>query len=187
MSSALARPHELEAEAVAAGARGPLPWLDPYLAGVGVGAALLLAFALAGRGLGASGAFDAAVVAGARAVAPDGGAALPYVAAADPTPFLADWLVLELLGVVAGALASAALARRLRLGVERTGGGGSRTRLLQAFGGGVLMAIGARLARGCTSGLGLTGGATLSVGAWLFVVAAFAAAFAVAPLVRRRT
>ena len=187
MSTALARPRQLDpARVTPTAARRPLPWLDPYLAGLGVGVALLLAFALAGRGLGASGAFDAAVVAGARTLAPDGGAALPYVAAADSTPFLADWLVLELLGVIAGALASAALAGRLRLAVEHTPGARTRGRLLQAFGGGILMAIGARLARGCTSGLGLTGGATLSVGAWLFVVAAFAAAFAVAPLVRRR-
>ena len=161
------------------------PWLDPYVAGMGVGCVLLAAFALAGRGLGASGAFDAAVVAAARGVAPGVAAANAYVAAADPTPFLADWLVLELLGVIVGALASAALAGRLRVGIERAAGGSSRVRLLQAFGGGVLMAIGARLARGCTSGLGLTGGATLSLGAWLFVIAAFAAAFGVAPLVRR--
>jgi uncharacterized membrane protein YedE/YeeE len=48
------------------------------------------------------------------------------------------------------------------------------------------MGIGAKLARGCTSGLGLTGGATLSVGSWLFVLAAFSAAYAIAPLLRRQ-
>jgi uncharacterized membrane protein YedE/YeeE len=163
----------------------PAPYADPYLAGVGIGIALLLAFVLAGRGLGASGAFDAAVVAGARTLAPSPAASLPYVAAADPTPFLGDWLVLEIVGVVIGAFASAALAGRLRLGAEPVPVTGSSGRLVQAFAGGVLMAVGARLARGCTSGLGLTGGATLSVGAWLFIATAFAAAFAVAPLVRR--
>ncbi len=47
------------------------------------------------------------------------------------------------------------------------------------------MGFGAKLARGCTSGLGLTGGATLSVGSWLFLLAAFAAAYGVAPLLKR--
>jgi len=47
------------------------------------------------------------------------------------------------------------------------------------------MGAGAVLARGCTSGQALTGGALLSVGSWLFVVAAFAAAYATAFLVRR--
>jgi uncharacterized protein len=47
------------------------------------------------------------------------------------------------------------------------------------------MGVGAKLARGCTSGLGLTGGATLSVGSWLFIIAAFVGAYAAAPLLRR--
>jgi hypothetical protein len=47
------------------------------------------------------------------------------------------------------------------------------------------MGIGAKLARGCTSGQALTGGAMLSVGSWLFVAAAFAAGYAAAPLFKR--
>jgi hypothetical protein len=46
------------------------------------------------------------------------------------------------------------------------------------------MGAGAVLARGCTSGQALTGGALLSVGSWLFIAAAFAAAYVVA-FVRR--
>jgi uncharacterized protein len=45
--------------------------------------------------------------------------------------------------------------------------------------------VGAVLARGCTSGQALTGGAMLSVGSWLFMIGAFAAAYLVAPLVKR--
>jgi uncharacterized membrane protein YedE/YeeE len=48
------------------------------------------------------------------------------------------------------------------------------------------MGFGTRLARGCTSGLALSGGALLSVGAWVFMLAIFAAGYAVAPLVRRQ-
>jgi uncharacterized membrane protein YedE/YeeE len=51
--------------------------------------------------------------------------------------------------------------------------------------GGSLVGIGARLSLGCTSGLALSGGALLQVGSFVFVGATFAAAFAVAPFVRR--
>ena len=47
------------------------------------------------------------------------------------------------------------------------------------------MGVGAVLARGCTSGQALTGGALLSVGSWIFIGAAFGAAYVVAPLVKR--
>jgi len=141
------------------------PYADPYLAGAGLGVVLLLAFVLVGRGLGASGAFAT-------------------IATARENP-LRDWLVVELLGVAVGAALSARLARRAHVAIERGDAIGGRDRLLLAFVGGVVMAFGARLARGCTSGLGLTGGATLSVGAWLFVLAAFGAGFVAAPLLRR--
>ena len=36
--------------------------------------------------------------------------------------------------------------------------------------GGVLMGLGAKLARGCTSGQALTGGALLAAGSWIFIV-----------------
>ena len=45
--------------------------------------------------------------------------------------------------------------------------------------------LGARLSLGCTSGLALSGGALLQLGSFVFVGATFAAAFAVAPFVRR--
>ena len=54
-----------------------------------------------------------------------------------------------------------------------------------AIAGGLGMGAGAVLARGCTSGQALTGGALLSVGSWLFIGAAFAAAYAVAPFLKR--
>ena len=53
-----------------------------------------------------------------------------------------------------------------------------------AFAGGVLMAFGAALARGCTSGQALTGGALLNVGSWAFMMMVFAGAYAVAYFVR---
>ncbi len=60
----------------------------------------------------------------------------------------------------------------------------SGTRLALAFVGGALMAIGAALARGCTSGQALTGGALLNLGSWAFMMMVFAGAYAVAAFVR---
>ena len=91
----------------------------------------------------------------------------------------------EIAGVFAGGFLSAALAGRLRLDVDRGRGVAVGSRLARAAGGGLLMGVGAVLARGCTSGLALTGGALLSVGSWAFMMSAFAAGFAAAPLLRR--
>ena len=48
------------------------------------------------------------------------------------------------------------------------------------------MGIGAKLARGCTSGQALTGGALLNVGSWAFMMCVFAGAYATAWFVRRQ-
>lgn len=160
------------------------PYLNPYLAGVGLGLVLLTAFVVAGRGLGASGAFSAVVAHGVTTVTPDRAAEAPYAAYLGSGLF-GDWLVLEILGVTLGGLLSALLAGRFRVAVERGERITDRRRLQYAVGGGLLMGLGAKLARGCTSGLALTGGAQLSVGAWLFIAAAFGAGYAAAPLFRR--
>ena len=163
------------------------PYSSPYVAGAGVGVVLLLAFVFMGRGLGASGAFSSVVAATVDAAAPAHAAGNAfYQRYADGTTNpLKDWLVFEIIGVAIGGLASAWLAGRVRWTTERGPRITSRRRLANAFVGGIAMGIGAKLARGCTSGLGLTGGATLSVGSWLFVLAAFAGAYAAAPLLRK--
>ena len=169
-------------------ARAAKPYASPYLAGIGIGTVLLLAFVLVGRGLGASGAFSSVVTTAVSAAAPEHARASAYHARylGDGTSSpLRDWTVLEIAGLIIGGFLSAATAGRVRRGVERGPSIAAAPRLALAFGGGAVMGVGAKLARGCTSGLGLTGGATLSVGSWLFVFAAFAAAYAAAPLVRR--
>ncbi|HEV8392896.1 MAG TPA: YeeE/YedE thiosulfate transporter family protein [Vicinamibacterales bacterium] len=162
---------------------------DPYLAGVGIGGVLLAAYALAGQGLGASGAFSTVAAAlTAAVVGPAKAAALPALAPYLPDGLaspLRDWLVWELLGVAAGAFASAWSAGRLAWTAERGPRLTPGPRLAAALAGGVVMGIGAKFARGCTSGQALSGGALLSVGSWIFIVTAFAAAYACAPLARR--
>ncbi len=161
-------------------------YADPYLAGFGLGLVLLAAFALAGRGLGASGAFASGAAGLTAAVSPARAAESPLFARylAGTGPWL-DWLVFEVAGIAVGGALSAFAAGRLRWEVERGPNISPAGRLCLAFGGGALMGLGAVLARGCTSGLALTGGALLSVGSWLFMGGAFAAAYLLAPLLRR--
>jgi hypothetical protein len=161
------------------------PYADPYVAGASLGAVLLASFVVAGRGLGASGAFTSVAAGLACAARPSFAHASalfgPYLAGEGPWR---EWLLFEVAGIAVGAFASAKLAGRVRREVERGAGVSSRGRLVSAFAGGAAMGIGAAMARGCTSGLALSGGALLGVGSWLFMGAAFAAAYLVAPLVR---
>ena len=168
-------------------ARGaPRPYADPYLAGVGLGLVLLASFVLAGRGLGASGAFATAAASAVQGIAPQAAAGNAFLAdhLAEGGP-LRDWLVVEIVGVLVGGFLSGALAGRIAVRVERGPHASTTRRLASAIGGGALMGLGAVLARGCTSGQALTGGALLSLGAWLFIGAAFAAAYVIAFATRR--
>jgi hypothetical protein len=170
---------------VSAEGRGA-PYASPYLAGVGIGLVLLAAYVLMGHGLGVSGALTTVV--GTAATTVSGGSVAPAwrgYAAAGVTSLAQDWFVVEVIGIALGGLLSAALAGRLQRVAERGAGTGVRRRLVFAMSGGAIMGIGARLAKGCTSGQALTGGALFSVGSWIFIASAFAAAFLVAPLVRR--
>ncbi|MGQ0800237.1 MAG: YeeE/YedE thiosulfate transporter family protein [Pseudomarimonas sp.] len=164
----------------------PRAYADPYLAGAALGLVLLVAYVLVGRGLGASGAFASTAAGVVTMLAPEQAAASPLFAhyLSGPGPWF-EWLSMELLGVMVGAWWSAKWAGRLRIEVERPTTVTPRSRLVFAFSGGLLMAAGAVFARGCTSGQALTGGALLSVGSWLFLVVAFATAYALAPLLRR--
>jgi len=164
-----------------------MKYSDPYLSGVALGLVLLAAFALAGRGLGASGAFGATATGVVAAVSPAYAESNPYFGRylSRPGGPWRDWLLLEIAGVVIGGFLSAAAAGRLRRGIDRGAGVSAGARLGAAFAGGATMGLGAVLARGCTSGQALTGGALLSVGSWAFMMSAFAAGYAVAPIFRR--
>jgi uncharacterized membrane protein YedE/YeeE len=167
-------------------ARARRPYADPYVAGACLGLVLLATLVVTGRGLGASGAFATTAAGLAHAIAPAAAEASPYFARylAGDGPWR-DWLLFEIGGVVLGGWLSAWATGRLRGELERGPRAGRPARLVLAFAGGAIMAVGAVLARGCTSGIALTGGALLSVGAWLFMIAAFAGAYLAAPLLRR--
>ncbi len=166
--------------------RDPAKFWNPYLAGVALGLVLLTAYVVMGKGLGASGASYRIGVAAVEAVAPAHGARAPALrAVAEHGSPLDDWLVFEVLGVALGGLVGAYTSGRLSREVLRGPRISAPGRLALALGGGVLMGVAARFARGCTSGQALSGGALLSVGSWAFMMMVFAGGYAVAALVRR--
>ncbi|HYM61185.1 MAG TPA: YeeE/YedE thiosulfate transporter family protein [Thermoanaerobaculia bacterium] len=164
----------------------PRPYADPYVAGAGLGLVLLAAFVIMGRGLGASGAFSSSAAGLVAAASPARAAASPFFARylTGDGPWQ-EWLLFEIAGVAIGGFLSALAARRLRFAIERGPRVPRRARMVLAIAGGAIMGTGAVLARGCTSGLALTGGALLAAGSWLFMIAAFASAYLLAPLLRR--
>ena len=167
----------------------PAPYMNPYLAGIGLGLFLLAAFGIMGRGLGASGAFNSLLAWFVELVAPAHARAnemyAGYLENGIGHP-LKSWLVFEVIGVAMGGLISGVLAHRVRRSIDKGPNISSRSRLLFAFGGGALMGVGAKLARGCTSGQALSGGALLSLGAWTFMLMVFVGAYATAWFVRRQ-
>ncbi|MEE9466332.1 MAG: YeeE/YedE thiosulfate transporter family protein [Candidatus Neomarinimicrobiota bacterium] len=167
----------------------PQAYMNPYLAGIGLGLTLLAAFVIMGRGLGASGGYTSLVAAGVNALAPEHAAAngmyAAYLQGEGGSP-LKDWLVFEILGVIVGGFISGRLAGRIKLGILKGPRISSTGRLALAFTGGALMGFAAKLARGCTSGQALTGGALLSVGGWVFMLAVFAGGYGAAWMLRRQ-
>ena len=89
------------------------------------------------------------------------------------------------LGVLIGGFVSGLFSGRVAAEIIKGPNATTKRRLLLAFIGGIISAIGARLARGCTSGQALTGGATLALGSWLFMIATFAGGYALAYFLRR--
>lgn len=165
------------------------PYMNPYLGGVGLGLVLLAAYVVMGRGLGASGAVTSLVSWVVSLVAPGHASAnqffAEYLEGGLGHP-LKTWLMFEVLGVLAGGFISGALAHRLSRTVEKGPRISVAGRLGFAFAGGALMGIGAKLARGCTSGQALSGGAVLNAGSWAFMMMVFAGAYALAGVMRRQ-
>ena len=169
-------------------AREARPYMNPYLAGIGLGLVLLAAFVLVGRGLGASGAFNSGVAWLVSLVAPGYAKSNEFLSAylEEGTHPLKAWLVFEIAGAFVGALLSGLLAGRVGAAVEKGPRVSVGTRLAFAFVGGALMAIGAAFARGCTSGQALTGGSLLNLGSWASMMCIFGGAYAVAWFFRRQ-
>lgn len=160
------------------------PYMNPYLAGFGLGLVLLSSFVVMGWGLGASSAFVSFAAWGLALVAPEHVRQNAFLSEfLDPSAW---WMILEVAGVFVGGLFSGLLGNRARFEVEKGPRIGVGGRLALAFLGGGIMAVGARLGGGCTSGQALTGGAMLNAGSWAFMICVFAGAYALAWFLRRQ-
>ncbi len=162
------------------------PYWSPYAVGVGLGLTLLLTYILMGFGLGASGAFTHVAAHLENAVSPARAQSNSYIAGyLEAGRVWAQWVVVEMVGVVAGGLLGAWSADRFRWRFEKGARIGSGRRMLFAFVGGAAVGFASRVAQGCTSGLALSGGAVLAPGAWAFTLAFMGGGFATAWIVRR--
>jgi hypothetical protein len=148
---------------------------------------LFVSFLVTGGGLGASAGLQRVQTGLLELVAPahvDRVASFAELAGGARSPW-AHYAVYMLVGTLAGGLASGLLNRRVKLETRKGPRISTPVRLVLAFSGGVIMAYGARFARGCTSGQALSGGAVLSVGSWAFMFSIFASGYAVAWFARR--
>jgi uncharacterized membrane protein YedE/YeeE len=164
------------------------PFWNPYVAGIALGLVLLASFVTTGKGLGASGAvkhLGAALLHEASPTWAEENANIGGYFTPGHSP-LDDWIVFLVLGVAVGGFIGALTAGRLRRETVRGPRIGRDPRLVLALVGGVLGGVGAQIARGCTSGQAVTGGAQLALGSWVFMFAAFGAAYGLAYFVRRQ-
>lgn len=162
---------------------------NPYVVGVGIGLLSWLTFLTMDRALGTSSSFVHVAGLFEWLVAPR------HVAGPDATEYFAkeinektplfDWQFFLVVGVFLGALVSSVVSRdrpgevvpelwSWRFGPSRA------LRYAAAFGFGVVMLFGARLAGGCTSGHGISGSLQLAASSWVFFLAMFASGVATA-------
>jgi uncharacterized membrane protein YedE/YeeE len=165
------------------------PLWNPYVGGVVLGLVLLASFLILGFGLGSSGAVNRSGIWFMHMLTPEAVEANGYFSnyVGQSKHVLDDWLVFEVIGVFLGGAIGAYSGGRMRRGnIERGPNISVKNRLIIAVIGGILMGVGARIARGCTSGQALTGGALLSTGSWVFMICVFAGGYMLAPIVRRQ-
>lgn len=154
-------------------------YINPFLGGIMLGLVLFATYYITGRGLGASGAVKSSVVTTVQAIAPEHAQASGYYSqflSADTSP-MNNWLVFEVLGVLAGAFLSGTLYGRLKFKVEHSPKISGKTRLIAALAGGMLFGLGSQFARGCTSGAALSGMAVLSASGIITMIAIFGSAY----------
>jgi uncharacterized membrane protein YedE/YeeE len=162
--------------------------MPPVFAGIFIGITMLLAFVIAGRGIGASGALTRFIAYVQNLILPQLTEKSAYFARyfADGRNPLDNYLVYLMIGLILGALTAAVICREFKFETLRGPNATVARRLMLALAGGILIGFAARLARGCTSGLALVGGAELAVGSWAFMICVFIGGYAAAWFVRRQ-
>ncbi len=157
---------------------------SPYLVGAGIGVLSWLTFYFSDKPIGASSFY--ATLAGfiGKLVAKRHTESLAYYKTNPPS---VDWGLVFVISAIIGGFIAAWTGGEIRnewlhpMWVDRFGDS-IALRGIIGFAGGVLMAFGARLAGGCTSGHGISGTLQLNAGSWLTVICMFIAGIATAML-----
>jgi hypothetical protein len=157
---------------------------SPYVIGAGLGVLEWFTFATADKGLGVTTPFETAAVLVQQQVAPERSQVNRFIKEREQPPAI-DWEF----GLAAGVAIGGWLVSRggpagpsvpprweARFGPSRA------ARYAAAFAGGALMMMGARTAKGCTSGHAITGTLQLAASSWLFSAVMGASAAAAAHL-----
>lgn len=171
------------AEIVVDARQYPGPAWSPYLVGALLGVLSWLTFYFSDKPIGASSFY--ATLAGmiGKLFAKKHTESLAYY---KTNPAVVDWEFAFVIATVGGAFLAAFTGGEITgqwlppMWEARFGEGSIGLRATMATFGGVLMAFGARLAGGCTSGHGISGTLQLSVGSWIAVVCFFIGGIAVA-------
>jgi uncharacterized membrane protein YedE/YeeE len=160
------------------------PAWSPYLTGAGIGVLSWLTFYFSDKPIGASSFY--AQLAGflGKLIAPRHTASLVYFK--DNPPRMGWEAVFVISIIVGGALAAVTGGEFANewlppMWTERFGDS-MTLRAAVAFAGGLIMAFGARLAGGCTSGHGISGTLQLNLASWIAVIFFFIGGIAVAML-----
>lgn len=145
---------------------------SPYLIGAGIGLLDAASFALSKRGLGVTTAFENVAALIERRVAPDITQINRYLQKREDLPKI-DWEACLVLGLAVGSYLTARASGESReQGLAspwtRRFGSAPQTRWVGSFLGGALMMIGARMAKGCTSGHAITGTMQGAASSWVF-------------------
>jgi uncharacterized protein len=159
---------------------------SPYAVGAAIGGLETIAMLTTKRPLGVSGAFEKTAALAAEKIAPESPAVKKYKAESGTTPKI-DWEVGLVSGVVLGSFYSSVLSGDPRPAVvpdfwRKEIGPSHATRYASAFVGGALMMLGARMAKGCTSGHGISGTMQYAASSWLFNAVIFSTGAAVTRL-----
>jgi len=160
---------------------------NPYFGGFLLGIIVILTFYFTGRGIGASGAAKAVVTQAVHTVLPSHTENNTYYAEqfkGGKTP-ISNWLVFEVIGIIAGAFISGSLSGRVFFRVQHSPKITSRRRLWFALLGGALFGFGAQFAKGCTSGAALSGMSVLSLGGFISMLSIFGGAYIFAYFFRK--
>lgn len=161
----------------------PGPAWSPYLVGTLLGVLSWLTFYFSDKPIGASSFYATLGGLLGKTVAKKHTEGLAYYRDHPPK---VDWEFAFVLATVAGGFLAAWGAGEITgqwlppMWEARFGEGSLGLRAAVATSGGVLMAFGARLAGGCTSGHGISGTLQLSVGSWLAVLCFFVGGIAIA-------